>query len=65
MNMPHAVNTVNDEGGCYKIDCLEIIHIIKTKMCLIKCQCMIIYYVNVIIMGCKTPGSYTFWQLTS
>lgn len=27
MNMPHAVNTVNDEGGCYKIDCLEIIHI--------------------------------------
>lgn len=49
MNMPHAVNTVNDEGGCYKIDCLEIIHIIKTKMCLIKCQCMIIYYVNVII----------------
>lgn len=37
MNMPHAVNTVNDEvDGCYKIDCLEIIHIIKTKMCLIK-----------------------------
>lgn len=37
MNMLYVVNMVNDEGGCYKIDCLEIIYIIKIKMCLIKC----------------------------